>query len=74
VIVREPNLRRQKKKREWGYRFRNVLDSQSRLELIDCVDAIGAISVGDGGVLLIGIVAEQQHFLAVEGIFRPSDI
>ena len=57
-----------------GYRFRNVLDSQSRLDLIDCVDGIGAVSVRDGGVLLIGIVAEQQHLLAVEGIFRPGDV
>ena len=36
-----------------------VLDSQRRFNLIDCVDAIGTVSVGDGGVLLTRIIAEQ---------------
>ena len=63
-----------KKKHPWKYRFRNVLDSQNCLDLIDRIDAIGAVSVGDGGVLLTTIVAEQQHLLAFEGIFRPSDV
>ena len=62
------------KKAQRRYRFRNVLDSQSRLEFIDCVDAIGAVSVGDGGVFLIGIIAEQQDLLTSEGVFRPSDV
>jgi len=57
VIVHEPNLCKQKK-HKWKYRFRNILGSQSNFDLIDCVDAIGAISVGDGGVLLTRTVAE----------------
>jgi len=44
---------------ERKYWFRSVLDSQSRFNLINRVDAIGAVSVGDGGVLLTGIIAEQ---------------
>ena len=62
------------KKREWKYGSPNVLDSQSRFDLIDCIDGIGAVSVGDGGVLLTRIVAEQQHLLAFQGVFWPSDI
>jgi len=50
------------------------LDSQSRFNLIDCSDSFGAISVGYGGVLLAGVVAEQQDLLAVEGVFRPGDV
>jgi len=63
-----------KKRHGWKYRSRNVLDSQSRLDFIDCVDAIGAVSVGDSGVPLTGTVAEQQDLLAVESIFRPGDV
>ena len=51
-----------------------VLNSQRRFNLIDCVDAIGTVSVGDGGVLLTRIIAEQQHLLALEGVPRPSDV
>jgi hypothetical protein len=49
-------------------------DSQSRLDLDDGSDSIGAVSVGDGGVLLAGIVAEQEHLLAVKGVFGPGDV
>ena len=69
MIFLEPNLYGQRKNRS-----RNVLHSQSRLDLIDCIDAVGAVSVGDGGVPLTGTVAEQQDPLAVKGIFRPSDV
>ena len=51
-----------------------TLDSQSHFNLIDGCDTIGAVSVGYGCVLLAGIVAEQQDLLAIEGVFRPSDI
>lgn len=51
-----------------------TLDSQSHFNLIDGCDTIGAVSVGYGRVLLAGIVAKQQDLLAVEGVFRPSDI
>ena len=51
-----------------------TLDSQSCFNLIDCSDSIGTISVGYGGVPLASVVAEQQHLLAVEGVFRPGDV
>ena len=44
------------------------------MNLVDGCDTIGAISVGDGGVLLAGVVAKQQHLLVMRGIFWPSDI
>ena len=49
-------------------------DSQSYLNLIDGGDTISAVSVGDGGVLLAGVVAEQKHLLAIERVLRPSDV
>ena len=73
VIAHELNQCRRKKDK-WKHRSRNVLDPQSRFNLVNRVDAIGAVSVGDGGILLTGIVAEQQHLLALESVFRPSDI
>ena len=73
MIVHEPDICRQKK-HEWKYWFRNVLDSQSRFNLINGGDTVGAVSIGDGGVLLTGVVAEQQHLLAVERVFRPGDV
>jgi len=48
-------------------------DSQSRLGLDDGRDAIGAVSIRNGGVLLGGVVAEQKHLFAVESVFRPGD-
>ena len=58
VIFHEINICGQKK-HGWKCRSRNLLDSQSRLDLVNRVDAIGAVSVVDGGVLLTSIVAEQ---------------
>ena len=51
-----------------------MLESQSRYNLVDCGDSISAIIVRYSGVLLVGIIAEQQHLLALEGIFRPGDV
>ena len=56
------------------HRSRSTLNSQSRLNLDHSGDTIGTVSVGDGGVLLAGVVAEQEHFLIVEGVFWPSDV
>lgn len=50
------------------------LDPQSRLNLIYGSDTIDAIIVGDGRVLLAGVVAEQKDLLAVEGVFRPGNV
>ena len=58
VIFHELNIRGQKK-HGLKYRSRNLLDSQSHLDLVDRFDTIGAVSVGDGGVLLTRIIAEQ---------------
>jgi len=69
VIVREPNLCS-----EWKCQSRNVLNPQCRVDLIDGRNTIGAVRVGDGGVLLVSVVAEQQHLLAVQGVFRPRDV
>jgi len=44
------------------------------LNIDDGSNAIGTVSVRDGGILFAGVVAEQQHFLAVRGIFWPSDV
>jgi len=64
---REPNLCRRKE-----VLVVNTLDSQSRLNLDDGSDLIGAVSIGDCGVFLAGVVAEQQHLFTVEGVFWPS--
>jgi len=53
--------------------FRSALHSQSRLNFDGGSDTVGTISVGDGGVLFAGAVAEQQH-LVVEGALWPSDV
>ena len=63
-----------KKKREQKCSFQNVLESQSYLNFVDCRDSIDAVSVRYDGVRLVGIVAEQQLLLAIEGVFRPGDI
>ena len=52
----------------------NTLDSQSLLNLDDGSDTIGTVSVGDGGVHLAGVVAEQKHLLVIEGVFWPRDV
>ena len=49
-------------------------DSQSSFNLIYCSDSICAVSIGDSGILLSGVVAKQQDLLAVEGVFRPGDV
>ena len=43
------------------------------MDLVNGSDRVSVISVRDGGVLLSGVVAEQQHLLAVEGISGPGD-
>ena len=63
-----------KKKKEHKALIRNALNSQSRLNLVDGGDTIRTISVGDGGVLLGGIIAKQEHLLAVQGVSWPIDI
>jgi len=47
---------------------------QSQLKFDDGSDSIRPISVGDNGVLLSGVVTEQKHLLAVEGVLGPGDI
>ena len=37
-------------------------------------DSVGAVSIGNGCVLLRGVITEQKHLLAVEGVFGPSDV
>ena len=54
--------------------FGNSSHSQSILELVNGSDTIGTVIVEDGGVLLGGVVAEQEHLLAIEGVFGPSDV
>lgn len=44
------------------------------MDLIDGIHSIRAVSVGDGGICLASIVAEQEHLLAVKGVFRPGDV
>ena len=44
------------------------------MNLNDGSNTIGTVRVGEGGVLLAGVVAEQQHLLVVKGVFRPSDV
>ena len=51
----------------------NASHPQSLLDLADGSDTVGTISVGDSGVLLVGIVAEQEHLLAVKGVFGPGN-
>ena len=63
-----------KTKHEQKYSSRNILDSQSYLNLVDCRDSIDAVSVRYDSVRLFGIIAEQQHLLVIEGIFRPGDV
>ena len=48
--------------------------SQSQLNLDDGSNGVSAVSIGNGGVLLRGVVTEQKHLLAVEGVFGPSDV
>ena len=47
---------------------------QSQLKVDDGSDSIRPISVGGNGVILSGVVAEQKHLLAVEGVLGPGDI
>ena len=54
--------------------FGNISDSQSRLDLDDGSDSICAERIGDGGVLLGGVVTEQEHHLGVEGVSGPGYI
>ena len=71
MAIREVKSDRWRNIKKW---FLNLLDSQSRLNLDDCSDTIGTVGVRDGGVLLAGVVAEQQHLLVVEGVFRPGGV
>ena len=48
--------------------------SQSCLDFNDGSDSVGAVRVRNGGVLVDGIVTEHKHLLAIEGVFRPSDV
>ena len=48
--------------------------SQSKLHLNNSGDGVGTVSVRDSGVLFSGVVAEQEHLLAVEGVSRPGDV
>ena len=41
-----------------GHLFKSGSHSQSQLDLVDGGDSIGTVSIGDGGVLLGGIVTE----------------
>ena len=65
---------------EWGKEaliaegfFGNISDSQSHLDRVDGSDSIGAVSVGDSGILFGGIVTEQKHFLAIKGVSGPGN-
>ena len=73
ATIRESGVCRWKKK-EHKALIRNALNSQSRLNLVDGGDTIRTVSVGDGGVLLGGIIAKQEHLLAVQGVSWPIDI
>ena len=44
------------------------------MKLNNSSDTIGTIGVGDGGVFLGGVVAEQEHLLVVRGVFWPGDV
>ena len=52
----------------------DTLQSQGLLDLINRSNAIGTVIVWNSGVLLAGVVAEQQHLLAVKGVFGPGDV
>ena len=54
--------------------FGNVSDPQSHLDLINDGGSICAVSIGDSGVLFVGIVAEQEHLFAAKGVFGPVDV
>lgn len=43
------------------------------MDLVDGGDGIGAVGVWDGSVFLVNVVAEKEHFLAVEGVLGPGD-
>ena len=44
------------------------------MNLGDGSDTISTVGVWDGGVLLTGVVAEQEHLLVVRGVSWPGDV
>ena len=54
--------------------FGNDLHFQSLLNLGNCGDTVGAVRVGDGGILLSSVVAEQEYLPAVKGVLGPGDV
>ena len=57
-----------------GHSVGNTSHPQSLLDFVDRSDSIGAVSVGDGSVFLVGIVTEQEHLLAVKGVLGPGNV